>query len=35
MDEAAAARFKIIAKSYNGPEGGKPAVITDGSHQSE
>ena len=28
MDEAAEARFKIIAKTYNGPEGGKPAVKT-------
>ena len=28
MDESAAARFKIIAKSYNGPEGGKPAIKT-------
>ena len=28
MDEAAQARFKIIGKSYNGPEGGKPAVKT-------
>ena len=28
MDEAAQARCKIIAKSYNGPEGGKPAVKT-------
>ena len=28
MDEAAEARFKIIAKSFNGPEGGKPALKT-------
>jgi hypothetical protein len=28
MDEAAQARFKIIGKSYNGPEGGKPALKT-------
>jgi hypothetical protein len=28
MDEAAAARMKIIGKSYHGPEGGKPAVKT-------
>ena len=28
MDEEAAARFKIIAKTYNGPESGKPAVKT-------
>ena len=26
--EAGEARFKIIAKSYHGPEGGKPAVKT-------
>ena len=28
MDEAAEARMKIIAKTYKGPEGGKPAVKT-------
>ena len=28
MDEAAEARMKIISKSYNRPEGGKPAVKT-------
>ena len=28
MDEAAQARFKILGKTYNGPEGGKPAVKT-------
>ena len=28
MDAAAEARFKIISKSYHGPEGGKPAVKT-------
>ena len=28
MDEAATARMKIIAKSFNGPEGGKTAVKT-------
>jgi hypothetical protein len=28
MDEAATARFKIIARTYKGPEGGKPAFKT-------
>ena len=28
MDEAEEARFKMIAKTYRGPEGGKPAFKT-------
>ena len=28
MDEAAEALFKIIARTYKGPEGGKPALKT-------